>query len=82
MSSPPSLPSPPSAGSPGCSRAGGRLGAGEAAVAVVPVVCVTVLAALERPLPGVLVAFSAAAGALSVPGRWGCLIGACAGSGR
>ncbi|MFJ3575900.1 hypothetical protein [Streptomyces rubiginosohelvolus] len=82
MSPPPSLPSPPPAGSPGCSRAGGRLGAGEAAVAVVPVVCITVLAALERPLPGVLVAFSAAAGALAVPGRWGCLLGACSGGGR
>lgn len=82
MSPPPSLSPPPSAGSPGCSCAGGRLGAGEAAVAVVPVVCITVLAALERPLPGVLVAFSAAAGALVVPGRWGCVIGACAGSGR
>ncbi|MEV6857452.1 hypothetical protein AB0M89_27040 [Streptomyces microflavus] len=82
MSPPPSLPSPPPAGSPGCSCAGGRLGAGEAAVAVVPALCITVLAALERPLPGVLVAFSAAAGALVVPGRWGRLIGACAGSGR
>lgn len=80
MSSSPSP--PPSVGSPGCSCAGGRLGVGEAAVAVVPVVCVTVLAALERPLPGALVAFTAAAGALLVPGRWSCLIGACAGSGR
>ena len=80
MSSPPS---PfPSAGSSGCSCTRGRLGVGEAAVAVVPVVCVTVLAALERPLPGALVAFTAAAGALLVPGWWTCLLGVCAGSGR
>ncbi|MFD3997149.1 hypothetical protein [Streptomyces sp. NPDC058583] len=79
MSSSPSP--PPPADSSGCTGSG-RLGAGEAAVAVVPVVCVTVLAALERPLPGALVAFTAAAGALLVPGRWSCLIGACAGSRR
>lgn len=82
MSSPPSPSPPPSAGSSGCSCAGGRLGAGEVAVAVVPVVCVTVLAALERPLPGALVAFTAAAGTLLVPGRWNCLLGVCVGSGR
>ncbi|MFD5110065.1 hypothetical protein [Streptomyces cinereoruber] len=77
MSSSPSPPPPP-----GYSCAGRRLGVGEAIVAVVPVVCVTVLAALERPLPGALAAFTAAAGALLVPGRWSCLIGACTGSGR
>ncbi|MFI6808905.1 hypothetical protein ACIBO6_28485 [Streptomyces luteogriseus] len=59
-----------------------RLGVGEAVVAVTPVVCVTALAALERPLPGVLVAFAAAAGALLMSGRLGCLLGACAGSSR
>ena len=80
MSSSPSP--PPSAGSSGCSCAEGRLGVGEAAVAVVPVVCVTALAALERPLPGALVAFTAAAGSLLVPGRWSCLLGVCSGSGR
>ncbi|WGD45132.1 hypothetical protein [Streptomyces cathayae] len=70
---------PPPSDSAGCT---GRLGVGEAVVAVTPVVCVTALAALERPLPGVLVAFAAAAGALLMPGRLGCLLGAGAGSSR
>lgn len=74
-SSPPPLP-PEGVG------AAGRLSASEAAVALAPVVCVTVLTALERPLPGILVAFSAAAGALLVPGRLGCLLGACGVSSR
>ncbi|MFI9616718.1 hypothetical protein ACIHCM_34425 [Streptomyces sp. NPDC052023] len=59
-----------------------RLGVSEAVVAVTPVVCVTALTALERPLPGILVGFAAAAGALLMPGRLGCLLGACAGSSR
>ncbi|MFK0047696.1 hypothetical protein ACIQU4_27110 [Streptomyces sp. NPDC090741] len=42
----------------------------------------TVLTALDRPLPGSLIAFSATAGALLVPGRLGCLIGACGMSSR
>lgn len=70
---------PPPPDSAGCM---GRLGVGEAVVAVTPVLCVTALAALERPLPGILVAFAAAAGALLMPGRLGCLLGAGSGNSR
>ena len=70
---------PPPSDNAGCT---GRLSVGQAVVAVTPVVCVTALAALERPLPGILVAFAAAPGTLLMPSRLSWLLGACAGSSR
>jgi hypothetical protein len=51
-------------------------------VVVSVVAAVTVLAVLQRPVPAVLFALAAAAGALLVPGRFGCLLGSCTGGSR
>ncbi|MEU6331629.1 hypothetical protein ABZ851_30770 [Streptomyces sp. NPDC047049] len=51
-----------------------RLSAGEAAVVIAAIAAVTVLAVLERPIPAVLTAFTAAAGLLLLPGRAGRLL--------
>ncbi|SBV01666.1 hypothetical protein YUMDRAFT_06515 [Streptomyces sp. OspMP-M45] len=73
---------PPSGPPPITKRVCGRVGAGEALVVVSVVVAVTVLAVLQRPVPAVLFALAAAAGALLVPGRLGCLLGSCSGGSR
>ncbi|MFJ9127811.1 hypothetical protein ACIRJS_27295 [Streptomyces sp. NPDC102340] len=57
-----------------------RLSAGEAAVVVTAIAAVTVLAALERPVPAVLTALVAGVGLLLVPGRAADLIGVLVGS--
>ena len=54
---------------PGAVPVSGRLGAGEAAVVIAAIAAVTVLAALERPIPAVLTALVSAAVLLLVHGR-------------
>ncbi|MFF9436342.1 hypothetical protein ACF1BP_21670 [Streptomyces sp. NPDC014735] len=71
MSTPPSVPepaAPPAAGGPGPS-AYGRLGAAEAAIVISAIAAVTVLAALERPVPALLTTLAAATVLLLLPGR-------------
>ncbi|MFF5826042.1 hypothetical protein ACFY8Q_31605 [[Kitasatospora] papulosa] len=73
---------PPSGPPPIAETVCGRVGAGEALVVVSVVAAVTVLAVLQRPVPAVLFALAAGAGALLVPGRLGCLLGSCSGGSR
>ncbi|WP_351237630.1 hypothetical protein [Streptomyces sp. NPDC002133] len=57
----------------------GRLAPAEAAVVIALVGAVTVLAVAQRPLPAVLVALCAAAGALLIRLPAACLLGRCTG---
>ncbi|MER6717125.1 hypothetical protein [Streptomyces sp. NPDC000877] len=62
--------------------ASGRLGAGEAAVAITAIAAVTVLAVLERPIPTVLSVLTVAAGLLLAGGRAARLLSSIAADGR
>ncbi|SBV01821.1 hypothetical protein YUMDRAFT_06558 [Streptomyces sp. OspMP-M45] len=76
-----SCPPPPGA-PPSPERVCRPVGAGEAAVVVSVVAAVTVLTVLQHPVPAVLFMLAAAAGALLMPGRIGCLLGSCTGGSR
>lgn len=54
----------------------GQLGLSEVAVFITAIVAVTVLAVLDRPVPGVLTALASAACLLLLPGRAGRLLAA------
>jgi hypothetical protein len=72
----PSPPAKPASAEPAAPvpATSGHLGAGEAAVVITAIAAVTVLAVLERPIPAVLAALTAAACLLLVPGRLGRLL--------
>ncbi|AWI27339.1 hypothetical protein [Streptomyces tirandamycinicus] len=72
-------PSEPCDISPAAPAVSGHLAAGETTVIVAAIAAVTVLAALERPIPAVLTALAAAAGLLLVTGRSGRLLAALTG---
>lgn len=73
MSADPPLPLPPVTGPaspavPVVATSTSRLGAAEAATVISAIASVTVLAALQRPVPAVLAALVVAAGLLLLPG--------------
>ncbi|MER6125351.1 hypothetical protein ABT173_22500 [Streptomyces sp. NPDC001795] len=78
---PPDEPTPPATVPPPAAAAG-RLGAGEAAVIVTAITAVTVLTALERPIPAVLTAIASAAALLLLPHRAHQLLAALTRAGR